>query len=156
MKTTINWLESNINHMDESISKLFLTDLLFYQCRNTLLIKFQRKRIPTSENYIDYNRSNTLGLFGQVGKTTAIRRIMCVTSISRQSCVSNWGHSWNPWDDHNTIVFRGVRGALNWAPFRPRDVSLSDRRYNFFSRLVLWLWNFFLVASKFTKLIWNF
>ena len=28
--------------------------------------------------------------------------------------------------DHITIVLRGLRGALNWAPNVPRDASLSN------------------------------
>ena len=44
----------------------------------------------------------------------------------------NWGLSWNPPDNHSTIVSRSLRGALNWAPIVPRDSSLSNSRCNFF------------------------
>ena len=35
---------------------------------------------------------------------------------------ASWGPPCNTLDQHSTIVLRGLRGALNWAPIRTLDV----------------------------------
>ena len=54
------------------------------------------------------------------GNTTAMRLA--------SDCIMgpDWGPRWNPSDHHNTMVLKGLRGALNWAPIKPRDASLPD------------------------------
>ena len=43
-----------------------------------------------------------------------------------------WHHGGQRLVHHITVVLRGSRGALNWAPIIPRDVSFSDSRCNLF------------------------
>ena len=40
--------------------------------------------------------------------------------------------SLKPIENHSTLSYRGVKGALNWVPIMPREVSLSDSGCNFF------------------------
>ena len=48
------------------------------------------------------------------------------------SSVPDWVQPWSLSIPHNTIVLRGLSGALNWSPNMPRDVSL------WYSKFLTW------------------
>ena len=44
--------------------------------------------------------------------------------VLKVSLPASWGKNWE--HHHSTIVLRGLRKALNWAPIMPQDVRLSS------------------------------
>ena len=50
----------------------------------------------------------------------------------RLASLSNHGGQLRAPVHHSTMVFRGLRGILNWAPSMSKDASLSDTECEFF------------------------
>ena len=74
---------------------------------------------------------NIVFLVHHTGKNN--RRVNVVQKfIISASWDSNWGLPWNLSDNHDTIVSKDLRGALNWAALMPRDASHSDSQCGYF------------------------
>ena len=66
-------------------------------------------------------------------KITRTRKTTVISPLSARETTVTWHHGvpLKLTVNHNTIVFRGLWWALNWAPIVPRKASLSDSGCDF-------------------------
>jgi len=119
-----NLIKSNQNRIVFTIFRLILNQT------DVRLIPNRSENCKYNPISVWFNKISKRFFYMKTEKTTPIRRIAVLETVSRHARGPDWGPPWNPPDHHSTVI---LRGGLNLAPIMPRDASLSDSGCEFFS-----------------------